>query len=382
MRSVQAVATGCLNAETRYSVEAVTKESEIATLAPDWDRLCREVDDPNAFMTPGWFRAWTKHHKDQQRNVYSPRVVVFREEGILVGIAPLVMRIVSRWLGLRKLEFSTIHADYNNFIVGKDQAGLTRAFVQFLSRTSRDWDLLDLRDLRGSEEEIRRIEKALTDAGLSFHRTSEKSGCPYLPIDGDAAHVMKRLSGHERRVLRKRMERAASEGLTIRIIEHPERESGLIDKLATLDHHRTLSREYPPFLGSYPEVFRALFDDLGPRGWIYISLVEQGERAIAYQVGFFCGKKLWDYTKAYDRDYFRFAPGTAMLPSLLDLGHERGFIEYDFLRGEEPYKMVWSTGCHQRFRLLIWNRRRTSRFRKFVYHDVKTTIYRLLHKHI
>jgi CelD/BcsL family acetyltransferase involved in cellulose biosynthesis len=32
-----------------------------------------------------------------------------------------------------------------------------------------------------------------------------------------------------------------------------------------------------------------------------------------------------------------------LFPALLDRGFSRGYGEYDFLRGEEPYKMRWST---------------------------------------
>lgn len=92
------------------------------------------------------------------------------------------------------------------------------------------------------------------------------------------------------------------------------------------------------------------------------------------------GGKLWEYTKAYNRSFSRLAPGTLLLPALLDYGFERGYHEYDFLRGEEPYKMVWSAGCHRRFRLLIWNRGGISRMHKFLYRDVKTPIYRILGK--
>jgi CelD/BcsL family acetyltransferase involved in cellulose biosynthesis len=69
-----------------------------------------------------------------------------------------------------------------------------------------------------------------------------------------------------------------------------------------------------------------------------------------------------------------------LVHAILAYAFSRGYDEYDFLRGEEPYKMVWSTGCHRGFRLLIWNRRWVSRARTFVYCDVKAFIYQLLCK--
>ncbi|HWA95905.1 MAG TPA: GNAT family N-acetyltransferase [Terracidiphilus sp.] len=363
---------------SEVSVEIVSSQTALEKLAPEWDRLCKEVNEPNAFMTYGWYRAWTKRHMREQRSRYTPYVVVLRQGDAVSGIAPLIMRTASRWLRVRKLEFATIHSDYNDFLVAQNQATCIESFVQYLSQTANEWDLIDLRDLRNPEESLAQIERALTSAGLSFHRTQEKEGCPFLPIDGGADHAMKKLSGHVRRVLRKRLERAAAEGLTTRILERPDEDPGLIEKLVALDLHKAERSEFPPFLGTYPEVFQELFENLGPQGWIHVALFEDAEQPVAYQVGFCCGSRLWDYTKAYDRKYYRFAPGSSLLPALLNFGYRRGFTEYDFLRGEEPYKLVWSSGIRKRHRLLIWNHRMASRVRKFIYCDVKLSIRRHL----
>ena len=64
---------------------------------------------------------------------------------------------------------------------------------------------------------------------------------------------------------------------------------------------------------------------------------------------------------------------------MLDYAFQQGYREYDFLRGEEPYKLLWSTASHRTFRLLIWSKRRASRVRKLVYHDARTSISTLLH---
>jgi CelD/BcsL family acetyltransferase involved in cellulose biosynthesis len=136
----------------------------------------------------------------------------------------------------------------------------------------------------------------------------------------------------------------------------------------------------PPFIARYREVFQSLFDTLGPRGWVYVALMELDDRPVAWQLGFRCGKKLWDYNKAYDHTFSRCAPGTLLVAALLEYGFAHGYKEYDFLRGEEPYKTVWSSGFHKRFRIIIWSKRWTSRMRAFVYLDFKTAVYRLMGK--
>lgn len=370
------------NATLRYSVETVQTEAALAGLEDDWNRLSENTEHPNAFMTYGWFQAWFRQHSHENRGRLLPHVLVLRAGDAVAGIAPLVRRIASRFFRVRILEFATIHADYNDMVVGGEPAGQIRAVVDFLAQTTEQWDVVHLRDLRDTGNTIAEIESSLASSGLHYLVLTEKENCPYLPLDGNVDYLMKRLSGHVRRVIRKRIERAAPGGLRVRIVENPQEESELLDKLIALDHQKSLRSIYPPFIGRNPKVFQYLFKKLGPQGWLYVALLEQGNHTLAYQLGFRCGDKLWDYNKAYDQSYSRFAPGTLLLAGILDYGFERGFREYDFLRGEEPYKLVWSTAHHQRFGLLIWNRRAISQVRKFAYYDAKQAIRGLSGKRI
>jgi CelD/BcsL family acetyltransferase involved in cellulose biosynthesis len=350
-------------------------EKEISNLEADWNRLSETAELPNVFMTFGWFRAWNQRLAQEDRR-RRPNILVLRKDQEVMGISPFIVRICSRFgFVVRKIEFVGNQADHNDFMLGGDAPGQIEAVARFLAQTSDEWDLVELMDLREAGGQIPRIEGALSRANLRYRILPEQQGCPYLLIDTDVSTLMKSLSGHVRRTLRKRMERASAEGLCERIIEDPHQEPGLLDKL--IDLERDKQSQWGPFIGKYSDVFRSLFDTLGPRGWLYVALLEQNSDPVAFQLGFRCGNKLWDYSKAYDRFFSRFAPGTMLVHAVLNYGFSRGFEEYDFLRGEEPYKTVWSTGCHKGVRLLIWNRRWASRARKFVYCDFKAFIYRL-----
>jgi len=367
----------------RYSVEPTTTAEGLASLESDWNRLSGSAPSPNVFMTYDWFRAWNQLClREPHRGVRRPNVLVLKKDSVVAGISPLIYRETSRFgLAVRKLEFVGEHSDYNDLVLGNDPAGQIKAIVDFLIQAQDRWDLVDLRDLREAGMTRALMEGALSHTRLLYRILPEKGRCPYLSIGSDSATIMAGLSGHVRRTLRKRMERARALGLRTRIIENPHEERGLLARMIAVEHqkhlHGKLSR---PFVGEYRDVFQSLFDTLGPHGWIYIALMEQGDHLVAWQVGFRCGKALWDYNKAYDPVFSQLAPGTILVPSVLDYGLSHGFEEYDFLRGEEPYKMIWSSGHHDRFRLLIRNPCRNSRARAFVYLDLKEAVYRLFGK--
>jgi len=363
-------------AGTGYSIETVSRNADLRSFETDWNRLSESARTPNVFTTFGWFQAWSERfERDDHSSQFCPHVLILKQAGTVVGLSPLTCRRQIRFgISVRKLEFAGVYADYNDLVLGEDAAGQINAIADYLAENSKRWDVLDLRDLRDGGEGVEMLKDALTRAGLPFILSLEKEGCPYTAIDGNAECLMKRLSGHTRRTLRRRSERAVSEGLNIRIIEDPHDEPHLLETLVELERKKHHYKLWATFLGDYQEVFQSLFDTLGPLGWIYVALMEQRGHPIAFQLGFRCGQKLWDYTKAYDRSFSRFAPGTLLLPALLDYAFEHGYDELDFLRGEEPYKLVWSTGCHRRFRLLVWNERLVSRLHKFLYHAVKSAV--------
>jgi CelD/BcsL family acetyltransferase involved in cellulose biosynthesis len=359
-----------------FSVKSIVTEKEISNLEADWIRLSETAEFPNVFMTFDWFRAWNRR-LTQENSHRRPHIFVLRKDQEVIGISPFVLRLCSRFgFVVRKIEFVGEHSDYNDFVLGGDATNQIAAVALFLAQTSDEWDLIELRDLREAGGQIPRIETALARANLLYRIRPEQESCPFLPIDADVSVLTKTLSGHVRRTLRKRIERANIEGLSERIIENPHQEHGLLEKLIDLERRKHNSAG--PFIGRYPEVFRWLFDALGPRGWVYVAVLERDEDLVAFQLGFRCGDKLWDYSKAYDRTFSRFAPGTMLVHAVLDYGFSRGYDEYDFLRGGEPYKMVWSSGQHRRVRLLVWNRRWISRVRKFAYSDLRRALHHTL----
>jgi CelD/BcsL family acetyltransferase involved in cellulose biosynthesis len=369
--------------DLRYSVEPITTEEGLSNLKDDWNRLSESAEFPNVFMTFDWFRTWNEcRSREQLRGLRRPNILVLKQNDTVVGISPLVYRETSRFgLAVRKLEFIGREADYNDFVLGDDPASQSEALAHFLADTQDQWDLLDLWDLRDTGTTKALIESAISHAGLTCRILPEEERCPYLPIDAPWAVMLSKFSPQTRKNLRKqqnRLNRMSTQGLRVRIIENPQDEPRLLDKLIALDGQKHVHGELSePFIGRYPEVFQSLFNTLGPGGWTYVALMELGDRPLASQVGFRCGKKLWAYQTAYDSSVSRLSPGTMLVNAVLDYGFSHGYKEYDFLRGEESYKMRWSTGFHHIYQIQVWSRRWISRARAFIYLDVKPKVYRL-----
>ena len=352
------------SASQPYSIEPIRSEEALSSLQEDWNRLSETAGLPNVFMTFDWFRAWNRrraqeHRKGQRR----PEVLVLRKERAVAGIAPLIYRATSRFgFPVRRLESLASPADYTDVVVGNDPAGQIEAIVDFLAQTKDEWDMVDLKSLRETGNVRALIERSLSHTSLTY-RILPGDRCPYLPIDAPWSVMVSRLSRHARHRMRtqqKRLDLMSTQGLRVRVIENPQDEPGLLEKLIALESQKHIDgRLMASFIARFPEVFQSLFDTLGPRGWIYVALMELGDRPLAWLMGFRCGKRLWGYQRAYDHSFSRLSPGTMLFLTVLDYGFSHGYGEYDFLTGDEPYKMAWSADSHKTFRLQIWNRRWT-----------------------
>jgi CelD/BcsL family acetyltransferase involved in cellulose biosynthesis len=371
-------------ASSDYTIETITTQEGFASLEQDWNRLSQASALANVFMTFDWFRAWNQRFAGEAwRGQRRLNILVLRQDGAVVGISPLIRAVSSRFgFTVRRLEFVGRDWDYNDLVVGDSSTGQIEAVLKFLSRTSEQWDIVDLRHLRDAGNAIEQLEGALSSASLPYRIGPEEERCPYMLIDAPWSEMVGRRSPATRHVFRNqqsRLNRLSAEGLRVRIIENPRQEPGLLERLVALEAQKHVGGELsPPFLGKYQEVFRSLFETLGPRGWFSIALMELGDRLLAWHLLFRCGQKLWGYLTAYDHNFARLSPGTMLIPAIIDYGFAHGFREYDLCNGEEPHKKRWATDSRQIHRLQIWNRRWISRVRGFAYFDLRPALHRWL----
>lgn len=349
-----------------YEITSVTSDQAVQRLQPEWDRLSESAANPNVFTTFGWFQAWYRGLQHARRSERKrPNVLVVRINGVATGIVPLVRTIAFRkGILVRKLSFA-FRWDYNDFVVGAQELKMTEAVVDFLARNCRQWDVIDLHDLRSAEDALLPLSSALTRAGLCFRFLPEEERCPYLTFDGPWADFLSKRSSATRHTFRNRLSRLDKlKGLRMRIIERPDLEAGLLERMIVVESRKQVGGiPSEPYLGLYKEVFASIFANLGPKGWIRVALMELDDCMLAWHLIFRCGGKLWGYLTAFDHAYSYLSPGTMLIPSIMDHGFALGCTEYDFLSGEEPYKMKWAQGFHRTFRLVVWNQSWMSRMR-------------------
>lgn len=146
-------------------VTEINDLEELDRLGLVWKCLLAETRQASFFQSLEWLRTWWRHWGQHQRL----RVFVARSAGRYLGILPLAVR--TEWTRGRRVRVLAYPSnDWGAFHspIGPQPAATLATVLSHISRTKRDWDLLDLRWVnRGSDAP--RTESAMLAAGFSAH---------------------------------------------------------------------------------------------------------------------------------------------------------------------------------------------------------------------
>jgi CelD/BcsL family acetyltransferase involved in cellulose biosynthesis len=360
-------------------VEVVRDERGMLALRQDWDRMARSLPVPSIYSTFEWLWGWWHIIAPRQRDKeWRLHVLVVRLKGEITGIVPLAMRVAARaGVRIRKLEFigGDDLPDYQSPLFGHAPEAQARAAADYLSSAHDDWDILELHNLRRESADL--LQKAMQQA-LAV-RVVDGEPCPFFSINEPWSGIAQRKSKLTRQTLQNQRRRIEREGICVRIVERPDAEPGLLGRMAALESRKLVGGLAGNLLlGRWPQFFDWLFKQLGTKGWISVAVMEKQDQLIAYNLFFRCGRSIWDYAKAFDPAYAKLSPGSMLLSAIVDYGHAKGYREYDFLRGAEPYKLKWATGVRQTFHLQAWHAGLRSRALALVYLQLHRPAYRAL----
>lgn len=120
--------------------------------------------------------------------------------------------------------------------------------------------------------------------------------------------------------------------------------------------------DVPELIGAEYEGFRRHVAGLfAKNGWLVLFVVKLDGRAVAAEFGLRGDGTLYAYNACYDADWSREGTTLVLQGRILEYAINAGFREYNFLRGEEPYKAHWATDTRQQYALHL--RQRTWRVR-------------------
>lgn len=194
------------------TVEVITESVRLEALRTEWEALLTRSEHSEPTVSPAWLLPWWKIYGPHEGR--SLRVVVFRHDTRLVGLAPLLLRVHRyrsglrfrrlEWLASGEADGEEIGSDYLGAIVERgEEERVARTLADALVNASLGpWDELVLTAMRGDGVFPYYLTEALRGHGI--HACLEVIGmCPYIPLPRCWEDYLASLSSSRRYLVRK-----------------------------------------------------------------------------------------------------------------------------------------------------------------------------------
>ena len=317
----------CLSPRVADELEIVASTERLLALRPEWEALYQQSDPRNAFTS----HAWTVACWMEQQGRSQLFVATLREDGRLVAVAPLC---IEGRAGFRILRFiADNRSDYLGFLCVANRPDLENALTDALCSKRGDWDIAVLRQLTEAYSSLH----AIHPPGFAVHDV-EWTTAPYCASDGDWETLHLEGPTWLKRT-RKRLRRFLNDGWKIEKFTGQEAAARL-DQVSRIEAKSWKGRDGATRLqpGAGQDLLRHAFsNDADAQMELWLASIDG--KPVAFQIDFLLPGRLWIYQQAYDEDYRRTSAGSFMGYLSVQSAWRDGVREYDYLSGEEPYKL-------------------------------------------
>ncbi|MFA4931494.1 MAG: GNAT family N-acetyltransferase [Caldisericia bacterium] len=318
-----------------------------ASLEPFWNRLVAESVANTCHSTFEWLFTWWKHFGADKRLL----LIAACEDGVPAGLAPLYADAGAA--GFRDLHFiGQGLSDYADFITPRDRPNVAEALVSALLDLRSSWDGLDLEEIPAQSPNRGLLDHAI-DAGSVPAVWQTTVQCPYLPIETGWEPFYATMGKGFRHEVRNKLNRwnnrssGRIEGLELRYVDRREADGAFLNEVVTLsDQRRSADGHRSPFLNHPDQEFlREVLPLMGRRNQLRVGELRSGNTLLAFMLAFHWEGIVYTWNTQYDPAFAAYSLGRIALVSFAEQSFREGCHELNFMRGEEPYKLQWTSLC-------------------------------------
>lgn len=314
--------------------------SELLALLPEWRELFAHCADATPFQSPGWILAWIE--------AFSPSrliAVEVRHQGRLVGLAPLLIYPKGSEQVLAFAGGGV--SDYLGWLIDGDGGPLSDEVLFALLSAVQDvpkWTVLDLTDLRRHNRVLR---SALGQAAQPH------DVCFVLELPSSREELLNTFSKKQRaniRYARSRFERVGGGSFEL---ANSETLSSALEELFTLHGSRWQTAGQPGVLHdrTVQQFHRIAAPALLREGLLRLYRLRVGQFTIAVIYSLFFRDTAYCYIQGFDPAFAELSPGTLLMFHVIEDAVDHGMSRFDFLRGEEAYKLHWRPCAENTYRI-------------------------------
>ena len=324
---------------------------DLEPLAIEWNTLLNECYTHVPFLRHEFLHTWWETRGGGEWPNADLVVITARQDGNLVGVAPLFSAKnrdgVPALLLLGSIEIS----DYLDLIVSpKDLPVFIPGLLDFLGSSgpaglstpapeagSQPWKVLDWHNLPESSPTLPVLKIETEKRGWNFAQ-NQTYHAPSIPLPGDFELYLSGIDKKQRHEIRRKMRRAQESGNDLRwyiVSDGSKLEAEVEAFLGMMAQEPDKEKFLTEAMCQQIQLScRAAFEN----GWLQLAFLEvDGQKAAGY-INFDYLNRIWVYNSGIERRYMELSPGWVLLGHLLQWANENKRTEFDFMRGDEEYK--------------------------------------------
>jgi len=295
------------------------------------------------------------------------------EGGKTTGIAPLAVATIMDKAGcrLRKLAFvGDGLTDYHDLLVADARREeVLRVLLERIVKEKDHWDAIHFRNIRGDSLNLPILRRLLKETPFTvMERINIRS--PYISIDGSWTDYYTTLGKNVRSDVRRRQNGLDKMGKVEFTRLHEV--ADVAGTLSTIKAIHVKCRQARGETSWYADERRYRFVSLilqrfGARRWLDMVFLRLNDRIIAYYLGFRYNNVVYFWNTGYDPEFSEVSPGKLLLHYWIAEAFAGGYREFDFMVGEEPYKLQWTSQARPNYELFVFKNTARSRLLRCYY---------------
>jgi CelD/BcsL family acetyltransferase involved in cellulose biosynthesis len=342
-------------------IEQLSTLDELAALEPVWNPLLAESGTDTVFLTYEWVTSFLRWIAVDSK----PMVLVARDGGAVVGIAPLMLSTRDgTGRQVRRVEFAGVpNSDYSDFIIGGDREAAVRALFRHLQATRTVWDEVSLTEIPEDSPTVEAC-RLLFARPWSPGIVRDGTECPTLILEGHEDEIVDTLQRKKyigKRDLQKSVAHIATHGkLTFQHAATLDGAERVLPHLFRLHRQRWAATPTPSKFENpnYERFYSEVLTRLWPRRQVAITSMELDSVPMAVSFAFPYGRTWTNHNWAYDHEFSKFSPGSLLIQFMITDAIANSFREFDFTRGAEAYKDRFKNAVKRNTDVFVYGDRR------------------------
>jgi CelD/BcsL family acetyltransferase involved in cellulose biosynthesis len=347
----------------RLQVSVIRSLAEWLPLKSQWNGFLQQAGIQNLCMTHGWLTTWLQHFPADELLI----LIVKDDHQRWLGAAPFKISRGSHGLAQKQLRHLQCIGsqpyvyDWMKVAIlpSEDEAPILQAMSAVIQ--TEQWDLIDLRymiDKQQAEILCEALQPGQTETAIV-----SKTAMPYVTLPDSVSDYEKTRRKKTRLEVNRHCNRFAKEfghPPTLEFQPANEATNATLTRFANAHIKYWFERgqksdfqRFPNLMPFYKDMlaysdFQAQPDE--PR--LLFSVLMMNDFQLSYHLGFWQGDRYLSHLTNFNQGFRSYSPGTIHMDKLVFNTIERGGQIFEFGRGDEPYKHMWT-----KEKIPLWNLR-------------------------